>query len=267
MKKLLVAIDFSPSTKETMDYAVMIAEKLNCTLLVLNVIDYIEKMVGLRSVNKVLIEDATTRLEKYLAPYKKKSTIKILSKIVKGDAYTVITRQAVINNADLIIVGAQGEDNEERYFLGKVAGSVIKFSNLPVIAVPKKYEASSIDHIMFMFRRLNKSLFEIINPLLSIAKSFKANIDAVHLTGDQTGPVAYSPELIFQDIKYSYEDLHKDTFTEGVEHKLKTNTSLDMICVIKRKRGILEYIFESSPTPKDIIDSSVPVLFLNDDES
>ena len=87
----------------------------------------------------------------------------------------------------------------------------------------------------------------------------------MHLTGAQTGHVAYSPELIFQGIDYDYEDLNKDSFTDGINHKL-TEINVDMICVIKRKRGILEYIFESSPTSKDIIDSPVPVLFLNDDE-
>jgi len=265
VKKILVAIDFSPSTKQTMDFAMIIAEQLNSRLLVLNVIDFMEKTVGLKSVNKVLHEDATIRLEKFLTPYKKKTEIKILSKIVKGDAYTVISRQAQINGVDMIILGAQGEDNEDRYFLGKVAGSLIKFTNLPVIAVPKKYQPRDTKSILFMFRRLNKSLFEIINPLLEISKSGKVKVHAVHLTGAQTGHVAYSPELIFQGIDYDYEDLNKDSFTDGINHKL-TEINVDMICVIKRKRGILEYIFESSPTSKDIIDSPVPVLFLNDDE-
>lgn len=265
MKKILVAIDFSPSTKQTMDFAMIIAEQLKCKLLVLNVIDFIEKTVGLKSVNKVLHEDATNRLDKFLTPYKKKATISILSKIVKGDAYTVISRQGQINGVDLIVLGAQGEDNEERYFLGKVAGSIIKFANIPVIAVPKKYQPRDIKSILFMFRRLNKSLFEIINPLLELSKSGNVKVYAVHLTGMETGHVAYSPELIFQGIEYDYEDLDKDSFTDGINHKL-TIVNPDMICVIKRKRGILEYIFESSPTSKDIIDSPVPVLFLNDDE-
>jgi hypothetical protein len=177
----------------------------------------------------------------------------------------VISRQAQINGVNLIVLGAQGEDNEERYFLGKVAGSVIKFTNIPVIAVPKKYQPKDIKSILFMFRRLNKSLFEIINPLLEISKSGNVKVHAVHLTGEQTGHVAYSPELIFQGLEYDYEDLNKDSFTDGINHKL-TEVNVDMICVIKRKRGILEYIFESSPTSKDIIDSPVPVLFLNDDE-
>ena len=69
----------------------MLADKLGSTsLLVLNVIDFMEKMVGLRSVNQVLQDDAIERLGTFLEPYKKKSNVKILSKIVKGEPYSVI---------------------------------------------------------------------------------------------------------------------------------------------------------------------------------
>jgi nucleotide-binding universal stress UspA family protein len=267
VKKILVAIDFSPATDEIMSYAVSLAEKTNCSLLVLNVIDFIEKMVGLRSVNKVLQEDAVARMDRFLAPYKKKTEIKILSKIVKGDPYTVISRQAQLNSADLIILGAQGEDNEAEFFLGKVAGSVIKFTHLPVIAIPKDYKPRNIQDIVFIYRKLNKSLFEVISPLLDIARIYKAKIHSVHLTGKHSGSVAYSPELIFENYNYDHLELNKDSFTEGIHHLIQERGQPDLITVIKRKRGMLEYIFESSPTPKTIIDSPVPVLFLNEDES
>jgi len=248
-----------------MEFAIQTAEALGCKLLVLNVIDFIAKMVGLKSVNQIIQQEAMDRLDKFVAPYKKKSTVTILSKIARGEPYKVISRQAEINGVDLIILGAQGEDNVENYFLGKVAGSIIKFKAIPVIAVPKFYEARRITTILFLFKRLNKSVFDILSPLLELTDAYQSKIHAVHITGNQTGPVAYSPDLIFEHRDFVFEDLKVDTLAEGVSNQL-SKTIFDLICVIKRKRGLLEHIFESSPTPKNIIDSPVPVLFLNDDE-
>lgn len=265
MKKILVPIDFSPGTKHTVEFAIQTAEILGCKLLVLNVIDFMGKTVGLKSVNQVIQEDAVNRLEKFIAPFKKKSTVTILAKIARGEPYTVISRQAEINGVDLIILGAQGEDNMDNYFLGKVAGSIIKFKEIPVIAVPKFYEPRKISNILFLFRRLNKSVFDILSPLLELTDACQAKIHAVHVTGAQTGPVAYSPDLIFEHRQFDYEDLKVDTLAEAISNQF-SKASFDLLCIIKRKRGFLEYIFESSPTPKNIIDSPVPVLFLNDDE-
>ncbi len=248
-----------------MEFAIQTAEALNCKLLVLNVIDFMEKMVGLKSVNKVIQEDAIYRLDKFIAPYKKKSPVPILSKIARGEPYTVITRQAEINEVDLIILGAQGEDSTDNYFLGKVAGSIIKFKEIPVIAVPKFYESRRINNILFLFKRLNKSIFDILPPLLELTDAYQSKIHAVHVTGAQTGPVAYSPDLIFEHRQYDYKDLQVDTLFEAITDQF-SKASYDLLCIIKRKRGLLEQIFEASPTPKSIIDSPVPVLFLNDDE-
>lgn len=267
VKKILVPIDFSPSTKETMDFAIMLADKLGSTsLLVLNVIDFMEKMVGLRSVNQVLQDDAIERLGTFLEPYKKKSKVKILSKIVKGEPFSVISRQAKVNHADLVVIGAQGEDNEEKYFLGKIAGSLIKFGSVPVIAVPHLYKIRDTRKILFMYRKLHKNLFDVINPLLDLARACDAAISSVHLTGAQTGPIAYSTDLIFEEIPHTHTELLADTFTEGINKVLGEDDDIGLVCVLRRKRGFLEHIFESSPTPKSIIDSPVPVLFLNDDE-
>lgn len=265
LKKILVPVDFSKGTRQTLDFAIQTAEVLGSKILILNVIDFMEKTVGLRSVNQIIQQDAINRLEKFVAPYKKKSSVQILTKIAKGEPYTVISRQAEISGVDLIIMGAQGDDNEESYFLGKVAGSIIKFKNIPVIVIPKSYQARKVQNIFFMFRKLNKSLFDILPPLFELSDAYQVPVKAVHLTGTGTGTIAYSPELIFENRPFTYEDLKADSFTEGVT-MIQARESLDMLCVIKRKRGFLEYIFESSPTPKSVIDSPVPVLFLNDDE-
>lgn len=249
-----------------MEFAIQTAAALNCKLLVLNVIDFMEKMVGLRSVNQVIQQDAIYRLDKFVAPYKKKTSVKILTKIARGEPYTVISRQAEINEVDLIILGAQGEDSADNYFLGKVAGSIIKFKEIPVIAVPKFYEPRPIANVLFLFKRLNKSVFDILPPLLQLTDAYHAKIHAVHVTGAQTGEVVYSPELIFEHRNFDFEDLPVDNLAEAIADQFSKG-SFDLLCVIKRKRGLLEYIFESSPTPKTIIDSPVPVLFLNDDES
>ena len=265
MKKILVPIDFSPGSKQTMEFAMQTAEALNCKLLVLNVIDFMEKMVGLKSVNQVIQQDAIYRLDKFIAPYKKKTSLTILSKIACGEPYTVISRQAEINGVDLIILGAQGEDSMDNYFLGKVAGSIIKFKEIPVIAVPKFYEPRRINNILFLFRRLDKSVFDILSPLLELTDAYQSKIHAVHVTGTLTGPVAYSPDLIFEHRQYDYEELKADTLSEAMADQF-SKASFDLLCIIKRKRGFLEHIFEASPTPKSVIDSPVPVLFLNDDE-
>lgn len=62
----------------------------------------------------------------------------IKSQIVDGDPEKVIPEIAHKLNADLIVMGKQKNDDENKNRLGHVTEAVLKFANLPVYVVPFK---------------------------------------------------------------------------------------------------------------------------------
>ena len=144
-RKILLPVDGSVNSEQTIEYALRIAESEKAELIILNVIDskrftslpeesfenpdeVTAESEGERIINRVkkLIEDKT----------EEGSNIRISTIAVEGNPAETILKTATIKEADMIVIATSGKHMINRFLLGSVTEKIIRQSKIPILVVP-----------------------------------------------------------------------------------------------------------------------------------
>jgi nucleotide-binding universal stress UspA family protein len=139
-RNILVPIDFSDTAERALDYAVMLANKLDAKIHLLNVIGV--PALGVPELGVALtasVIDSVVRsnqdaLDKLADSRRDKAQIGEVM-LRTGDARDVILRTADEVSANLIVMGTHGRRGVRRALLGSVAESIVRTATCPVLTV------------------------------------------------------------------------------------------------------------------------------------
>ena len=139
MDTLLVAYDFSDSSKKAAQFAIKLAEKFHSHIWLLNVVEPEPEFIGFKTGPKTVREQVALE---YHADYKKlqdlekelrKNYSNISALSVQGATVDTILSQADKLDASLILVGSHSKTNLKILLLGSVSENVVKSSTRPVL--------------------------------------------------------------------------------------------------------------------------------------
>lgn len=146
MKTVLVPIDFSDSTKNVIEAAVDIAQKVKGSVILLHVVEVdesgsfnVESEVdtsiswGDRLFDKTLIKKAQSQLNALKAELETKG-IETTALLRLGNPFHSLTSIIIERSADLIIIGAGREDENG---MGSAVQKVVRRATIPVLTVSK----------------------------------------------------------------------------------------------------------------------------------
>lgn len=138
IRRILLPVDFTPSSKEAVSEAEMIARRFGSRIELIHVIerftysvtDTISIVDHYRALNTIA-EPLMAEVEKQLGS----KGFKVASRIVTGRPYAEILKRAKASRADLIVMGTHGRSGLEHFMLGSVAERVVRLSSVPVLTV------------------------------------------------------------------------------------------------------------------------------------
>lgn len=150
MKKVLIALDYSPSSQKVAETGHAIAKSMGAEVVLLHVLaDYSYYMglnytpiLGFSNFNYDFTETmnreqlATTAAEflNQIKGYLEDPAIQVIVK--EGEAQSEILDTAAENGCDLITVGTHSRSGFDRLLMGSVAEKVVQKSDIPVLIVP-----------------------------------------------------------------------------------------------------------------------------------
>ena len=141
MKKILVAVDFSPASVEALRRAVQIGEKFDSFLLLLHVVHDPADMPGFYAAKKAgkkvlrnMEQSAQQMMDEFVARHLK-GYGKHEGRVVPGRPAVQIVKVAEKEKVDLVAIGNRGRGGLERLMLGSVADKVIRTAPCPVLTV------------------------------------------------------------------------------------------------------------------------------------
>ena len=104
-----------------------------------------------------------------------------------------------------------------------------------------------------------------MNILLEIARKFQAQVNFYHL--DEEGiseGIDPAIDAYFEGIKTSlYYEINDRDLNKSI-NKFVAKKEANMLCMLRRKRSTLENLFHRSATQKEVFNSPVPVLILQE---
>lgn len=180
MKKILVPYDFSEVAEHALDFACQIASKADADIILLNVIEHPTadsfRTLGIQDSDpmeqlyiKKMIEKVTEKLSAaiFASNY---TDSKMFYKIQLGNPFHNIIDEIAEEKVDLVVMGTEGAEGLNEYFVGSNAEKVVRKASCPVITTQNKCELEPIEKIVFAsdFIHTHEGLVQQLKDLQSI---------------------------------------------------------------------------------------------------
>ncbi|HEV2831893.1 MAG TPA: universal stress protein [Hanamia sp.] len=276
MKRILVPVDFSPTSIKAFRYAVEIASKSGGNIILYHLYTPAKSTtVGLfeniRAYNRELEANNLKRLQRL----KKK----VLSDSIDVPVSTIVDRPPVVNNIlefvehnqiDMIVMGTQGASGLKRVTVGSVAAKIIAKSNIPVLLVPEKFEMAPLEKIVFTttFQSTDRKALPLVFEIAALYDAVVtfANLRDPHNQFDTTeednfDTYAYSLQREFEDSRIQFKQLKTASVVKTMEN-LHEEIPYDLLVMARRKTGFLNRFFQKSFTKKMAYITKQPLLII-----
>lgn len=257
MNTILVPVGSPRKALNTLQYAIDLVEGTKTKIYLVKAFGVTKVAGSLKNMDDFLETEANRDLENVINHIDTKG-IEIISKSINGDAKEIIKRTAKQLNIDLIITGSKSDN---KIFIGKIPGYLIKNTDLPVLFVPRNYHFKKIDKILLAIKSGVISSPNVLNPLKNILDKFNAQLNVLRVaTPDaQEGDEVIGQEL--ESLKHNLITSENTTAFKGVLENIES-INPDLLCVIRRKRGFFKRLWEKDKVYKKDFESNLPLLVL-----
>ena len=262
MIKILVPIDFSPTSVNALTYALKLFKDADSEFTVINTYSTSSPVFHMKSMERILKKDGEDKMQSLIERCKRDFPAKIIHhKVLKGDPVDVTLRTAKSGDFDLIIMGTKGASGLREVFIGSVAGEVISRSSIGVIVIPNEYEYSSLQKIVLAFEEstLNE---ETLDPLkLFVDAGIKTQF--LHFTGDLDPNIFFDPG----DFKFLSPEIINypcDTDINTCLEEYVSKNKPDILVLIRSYKGFITRLYTGSVTLSQTFQGSIPLMILKE---
>ena len=272
MKRILVPVDFSPTSIKAFRYAVEIASKSGGHIILYHLYTPAKSTtVGVFENIRAYNEQLETNNLKRLQRLKKK----VLSERIDVPVSTVVGRPPVINNIlgfaehnqiDMIIMGTQGASGLKKIVVGSVAGKIIEKSDIPVLLVPERFEWAPLKQIAFTttFQRTDKKALPVVFEIAAVFNALVTFVNFVDPSSRATEEnnletYAYGLQRQYNDSGMQFKQLETSSVVDSMEN-LHEEIPYDLLVMARRKTGFLNRFNQKSFTKKMAYITNLPLL-------
>jgi len=260
MKNLLVPIGSSGNAANTLQYAIDFAHVINAKIYVTQVYESTRVAGALKNIDAFLEEETNKELQETLNKVDTKN-VQVSSVTMKGKVLESIEAMAKHLKIDLIVSSAKSVSLDETVYLGKIAGSLVKDIEVPVLIVPAQYRFKSVSKILIAIKSGKIKPGDVLEPLEKVVNTFSATIDLIQIITPKTSEEEKEVSEDLKELATSFKTTENATIFQGVLEHLHI-TEPDMLCVIRRKRGFFAKLWEKNTVKKSYFESRIPLLVL-----
>lgn len=147
IKKILVCVDLSDYSGETIDYALTFQEGFDSDIILLNIVNkrdiealkaanyYYPDKVNIDEYVTKVREDRIGKLQDLISHLEEDERKRIRLEIGEGVPFEEILRRIGTEQVDLVIMGNKGRSNLASTLFGSTAEKVFKYAEVPVVSI------------------------------------------------------------------------------------------------------------------------------------
>ncbi len=285
IRKILVPVDFTEHAENAAFYALQIADRLKADIMLLNVyfdptqsayapLETLGYSVNFDKIERDVEQEEEAQLialtEKLKARLKANSIrgVTVYHDFIKGSATEQILAYCTNYHPGLLVMGTRGKELEGLRSFGSVTAKIIEKAKIPVLAVPKGYNAQNFEipkRILYAtdFRMAD---YWALSKLASFVKPFGSKIYCVHVDNE----IDKQQEVLMHNIREFVTDtlqlhnlecglLETVDIQLGIEDFIKER-EMDVLAMTTHSRNLFNSIFKPSLTKKFLFLTDIPLL-------
>jgi len=267
--KILFPTDFSSHANFSLRYAIDLTNKLKAELHVLYVHpNFLDDRAHLKieDISLAHAENELSGLITGIVPLLSHNNIPQFT-LLQGNVDAVILKYIKEETIDLVVMGTQGRSKAQNFIFGSTTKIIAANSSVPVLAVPRcKYLKLDNKKILLALDNheiKNSKTFECLNQ---IAKAFYMSYELLHIISKKENDFPFDPYALsyLKEPIGKIKILKNINIINGINDYIKKDDKIAIVTVIKRKKGFLKSLLNMSISSKEIYNTSLPLLILNE---
>lgn len=276
IKKILAATDFSDRATRALKYAVSLAQETEAKLYILHAYRvpsattgtpypmtglYVDTVAIQEQVVKE-VKESFEEMENIHLKYKK-----IQYEFIDRLAFPEEAIEEVIEeqNIDLVVMGNRGDSSLEK-LLGSTTTHMMRRTTCPILTIPEEAIFTKVDTILLAtdYQRANRP--EAFQGLLSLADTFHAQIDVLHIVpsneklGADKLSAGNSLDRILRPIPHTYHHQEEENVLEGLRVYLEKHQEIGILAMMPRNHSVWDQLTKGSISKQVVFEADRPVL-------
>jgi nucleotide-binding universal stress UspA family protein len=274
MKKIMVAIDFSKTSLNALDYAIMLAEKAGSDILMVWVDNTTSEEAVYEGNPAELRVEKIEHFKELIAEHGSKlKGNKLEYKTKKGKVYIEIANLARTSGVDLLIAGTHGVSGFEEFWIGSNAYRIVTHSPSPVISLRLDYKIRPIKKIVLPIDSSQETRQK--TPMAAqIAKLFNSEIHILSLYTTGLKSVKKRVDNYAAQMANYLEDREISFVRESVESDNVTKTTIeysgnvdaDLVAIMTEQETTTANLFLGPYAQQMVNHSPIPILSVRSKE-
>ena len=265
--KILVPVDFSPSSQRAVACAEKMAAALEGDVVLMHILEPVGGDVAFVADYQQMISEATKNLEGVREEMTDFSHQNVETLVEVGFPVERIINKIKSDNISLVIMGMEDDMSMlDRDIFGSNAYDIIKKGECPVLTVPAQAKAINLKRIMLAVELKEKENIFMLSFIKSIIKYFKSELYVVHVTPDSdvdltkmdTESILWLKENL-AEVRHRFITLHSKDVSDALNFFSEEN-EMGLVVLSPEKVGYFRRLIQGSTTRKTVLHTTVPVL-------
>lgn len=278
IKHIVVATDFSVTSRNAFHYAKGLADKLGAILTVVHVQEHLimvsdvmivplpsesDKAV-IRNMEAFLDEENTSSDTSVIQP-------KVIKKIVAGNPVDILIGLSESDNTDLIVMGTTGLSDVFTKIFGSVSFKVSNLAHCPVILVPRDAKWCPIDQILFA-SNYDSMTSEAVHDVVDFAVSIESNIHFVNVRDYDPVFESKQKNINWNELFVKIESITFEKHTVYGNDTIKElnlyveQKNINLMAFVSKHRNFWESLGHKSMTENMALSGTVPMMVMHLDD-
>lgn len=273
---ILHPTDFSPASKNALEYAFELAKTLKCKLEIVHSIDFSGNLKEEENVLSLIsftnnLEYKTYRKLNELQLLGKEKGIECETSLHTGKVNTWLPKYITEREPLMVVMGKNDTAPITHKVFGSDTYTIIKNLDSPVLVVPETAKIKEFKHLILSTDNKKRDL-EAIQFLMKLAGPSSAKIDIVHVLNDasseneknhdQLHDLKNRVEKIDNDNKFNYSLINSED-TEQKLRLLSKEKQSDILTLVMKKKSTIKNMFSRSLTANMVYKTEVPLLIFS----
>lgn len=268
MKTIIAGTDFTTSSVNACKYAGLLAEKLNCKLVVFNLFlaPVLHSNSGLYGISysavKKTSEQSTDKLVKELSGLF--PSLKISAFNTAGSFEEELGIFTSRHRIEAVVMGLEAKTRISKFIWGSHGVNVIGKISAPVVLVPEKYRDHRLESILLAVDNADKLKTTSFKEVEKFVKASQTHLHLLHVrTPEEVIGLGKATVLTINKVKQEVVQQKARTIEDGIKWFCR-DQEIDLVTIISRKHSVFYNLFNESVTKRVAFSAKVPVMALHE---
>ncbi len=262
-KTILVGIDYTKSSGNAVEYAAMLAEQGNASLMLFHIFEapVVHTNSGMYFISyKAIKETSETKLENYRDILKEKYPRLHIEILTSSEPFQMQIEDLIRRRkVQYIVLGLETKSRISKFIYGSHGTSIAGKVNCPVIIVPQKYKDHKLVKAILAIDNLQTATYPILKKVKDFSLYFKTGISTVHV---KTPANFFFNDNSAKAKKMKLEVVEAKSFTDGIAEYAKDKNA-DLITIVSQSHSVLYKFFNETNTKTIAFQSRIPVMAIH----